>query len=66
MHIGEKIKKYRKARGMTFAAFSELSGISAPTLCRIEQGADMRVTTMLKFCKVFGMDPNTFLEYKPE
>ena len=36
--IGKRIAMYRKASDMTLKKLSEKSGMSAPTLCRIENG----------------------------
>lgn len=36
--LGEKIKELRKERKLTIKQLSELSGVSMPTICAIENG----------------------------
>lgn len=38
MTLGEKIKELRKEQKLTIKDLSEISKISAPTICNIEQG----------------------------
>lgn len=43
----EQLKKYLEKRGMTQKQFSAISGISESHLCRILQGSEPKISTVL-------------------
>lgn len=66
--IGNKILKYRKARGITQEKAAELSSVSSKTFAEIERGnKDFRIDTLLKICAALNITPNDLLfEEDPE
>lgn len=46
--IGERIRRVRKARGMTLQELSNVCGVSIVTLSRIENGDNVTVGTIEK------------------
>lgn len=57
--FAEMVKSKRGAKGLRITA-SEINGISASTLSRIEQGNIPDVETFLKLCKWLEVSPDFF------
>ena len=54
-HIGELLKQARKKKGLTQAEAAAKVGVSQGVLSQHESGSDMRVTTLISYCKVYGI-----------
>lgn len=60
--IGEKLRKYRKMRGMTQAETAEAAELSDRTYADIERGtANARLETLVKICAALHITPNDIL-----
>jgi len=66
MHIGEKIKMARKAKGITAAKLSRQSKISQSYLCLIEKGRarGFKVDALRRICNVLDISPNELMEWE--
>jgi len=60
MKIGLAIKVGRVAMGLTTLELSEKSGVSTPTIARLENGGNPKLNTINKLFK--ALDKVTFLE----
>lgn len=60
--MGEKLKEMRRAQHISMRELSRLSGVSRPTLSRIESGAvdSVRVGTLVAIAKVLGVSVRDF------
>jgi len=57
--IGSRLHAHRKRLGLTQSEVAERAGISDRTYADIERGAvNMRIETMLRLCRVFGITPD--------
>ena len=60
--IGTRLRRYRKAAGLTQAELSEAAEIADRTYADIERGStNMRIDTLIKICKVLKITPNDIL-----
>ena len=50
--FGDKVKSYRKSKGLTQKQFAELVGIDQPRVARIEAGKDIYLSTYEKIKKI--------------
>ena len=56
--LGNKIRKYRKLKGLSQEQLAEEIGIATNTLSSIERGnAFMTAQTLEKIIKIFGVTP---------
>lgn len=65
--LGQKLRKTRKALGMTQADVADAIGIYRETYVLVEQGK--RTLDIVEFryiCRLFGRSPNFLLELNPE
>jgi len=61
--IGAKLKSYRKARGMTFAEFGKILGVSPQAVCKWEHGINYPDITLLPvLARMFGCSVDDFFE----
>lgn len=61
--IGEKVRKYRKSRGMTLTDLAELTGVTASFLSQLERNLiDPSLSTLRKISKVFEVPMSSFLD----
>jgi transcriptional regulator with XRE-family HTH domain len=52
------LKELREARFLTQAELAERSGVSRPTIARIEQEGGARFVTIRKLAEALGVTPN--------
>lgn len=65
MTIGEKIKKYRKERGLTQKRLAELSGLATGTIQQYElEKRQPRVNILQKIADMLDIDISELLTYK--
>ena len=65
-HIGEAIRRYRKAKGLSQDQLSRLSGISYNTIVKLEKkNAEVNPTigTLQRIAEVFGVAVSEFITY---
>ena len=61
--FGRHVRSCRRARGLTQEALAELSGLSADTIRRLEQGSfSPSLDTLRKLCRGFDMLLSTLFE----
>lgn len=58
ININERIKKYRIASSLTQNELSEKSGISLKTLQLFENGADIKLSNLIKIIEALGLSDN--------
>lgn len=64
MNYTTNLRKMRKQRHLTIEQLSELTGISAATISRIENGdTDMYVSTLLILCDFFKCNMSNLVEF---
>ncbi len=64
MNYTTNLRKMRKQRHLTIEQLSELTGIGAATISRIENGeTDMYVSTLLVLCDFFKCDPLNLVKF---
>ncbi|MGF6771748.1 transcriptional regulator with XRE-family HTH domain [Paraburkholderia sp. GAS199] len=59
--IGERLKAYRHQLNMTADEVAEAIGVSRALLHRYESGNIVKLETLEKFARVYGMSPSTLL-----
>ena len=65
--LGNRIREYRKERGVSQEILAEKSGVSTNTISRIEGGQmAMSVGILQKIVKALGVDANTLLGVSTE
>lgn len=64
--IAQKIKKYRKAKGISQDKLSKLSGVTYNTIIKIESGSttNPRVETLHLIAKALGVTVDSLLNEK--
>jgi transcriptional regulator with XRE-family HTH domain len=64
--IAQKIKKYRKARGISQDKLSKLAGVTYNTIIKIESGSttNPRVETLHLIAKALGVTVDSLLNEK--
>ena len=62
--LGSRLRTYRKAKGLTQKQASELSGVHAVDISRIESGITENPTidSLLRLAWVYEIDPGVLLE----
>lgn len=55
VRFGDVIRKARKDRGWTQAELGEKSGVSRPTIARIEADSEVTTTTIAKVARALGL-----------
>lgn len=67
MFRGEKIRSYRKEKGLTLQELADNTGLSAGLLSQIERNkVDPTVSTFWKICSSLGIPFNNFFEGEKE
>lgn len=56
MHIGNRIREARKAKGWTQAQLAERSGLTQAAVSRIESRPDTQTATVRRVCGPLGLD----------
>lgn len=64
MDVGLKIKIARIKKGLTQQQLAELSGVSEPTICHIENNKHKSLNSIGKVCKVLDLDLENLLTTK--
>ena len=61
--IGQKLREYRKQKGLTQKELAEAAGVSKPTVTKIETGAssNLTVSTLTALAEALGREPSEFL-----
>lgn len=54
---GAALRDHRLARWLTQEQLAEDSGVSVPTIQRLERGEAARITTIVKLAKALGVNP---------
>lgn len=54
--LGAAVRSARKTRGWTQDELGERSGLSRPTIARIERGEDISTATVSKVTKALGLN----------
>lgn len=57
MGIGERIKELRVKAELTLEELGEACGISKGSLSEIENGADLRASTLERIARALGVEP---------
>lgn len=66
LHVGQRIKKYRKSRGYTIEQFSAIINKSKATLSKYENGTiTIDIETLYDIAKALDIDLKCFLDYQP-
>lgn len=66
LHVGQRIKKYRKSRGYTIEQFSAMINKSKATLSKYENGTiTIDIETLYDIAKALDIDLKCFLDYQP-
>ncbi len=66
LHVGQRIKKYRKNRGYTIEQFSAMINKSKATLSKYENGTiTIDIETLYDIAKALDIDLKCFLDYQP-
>lgn len=67
MNIGEKIKKARRAKGMTQEELGELLGVKKSAVAKYENGrvVNIKRSTIKKMSNILGLSPADFIFEKP-
>lgn len=60
--IGEKVKAFREANSFSMTNFAKITGVSAPTLCRIEKGGNYTKGKLDAVCAIMGIDSEDLLK----
>lgn len=55
MTLGQRVREARRARGWSQSELAERSGVSRPTVARIEAGTQVRVGTLNAVAEALGM-----------
>lgn len=55
MTVGEQIRAYRLAKGLSLVKLAELIGVDAACICRWERGGGMTIHTLERICKALGV-----------
>lgn len=55
MTLGQRIREARDACGWSQSELAERSGVSRPTIARIEAGQHVRMGTLEKVARVLGL-----------
>ncbi len=63
MGIGEKIKKYRKEKGITQKELAEKIGVSVQAISKWECGSTPDITQIMPLSCALGVSPNELLDY---
>lgn len=53
--FGDKIREARRARGWSQTELGERSGVSRPTIARVEANNDVTTTTIAKIAQALGL-----------
>jgi transcriptional regulator with XRE-family HTH domain len=62
--VAQRIKKFRKASGLTQAALAEKAGVSPNTVARLERGLHRASSeTVEKLAKALGVTASDILNY---
>lgn len=56
MTLGDDIRQDRIARGWSQVELAERSGVSRPTIARVERGDDVSTATVGKITAALGLD----------
>ena len=59
--LGNRIKQYRIAFGLTQQQLEEKSGVSARSISRLEQGASIQMDNLIKILSSLKIDENLLL-----
>ncbi len=64
MFVGNTLKKYRKFKKLKQKDIAEMLGVSRSTYTNYETSSSFNpdLLTTLKFCEIFGVSINTFLD----
>lgn len=62
VNLGDAIREARRRHGWSQAELGEKSGVSRPTVARVEANNDVTTATIAKIARVLGLT----LELKPE
>ena len=67
MTLGEKLKNYRKKKGLTARAVMDITGIKISTLSNYERDARLPdINVLTKLAKLYGVSLNAFLSEETE
>ncbi len=62
-HVGERVREFRKARGLSQTELAELMGTGQTQVSRIELAEhDLMFSTILRLSEVLGVDARELLE----
>lgn len=62
VEIGQRLRAFRRARGLTQNELGELVGLSFQQVQKYERAENhLRMTTIMKFCEVLHISPNDLL-----
>ena len=65
--VARRLRELRRERGITLTALSELVGISAPHLSRLEKGERQpSIGTLLQIARVYGVSVSDLIEERDE
>ena len=56
LEVGELMRARRKAQGVTQTLLADYSGISRVSITKIEQGGDLKLSTLLKLTELLGLE----------
>ena len=57
--IGQRLKEARKAKGLSQTAAGSLLGVSGPRVYDVETGGDLKVSTLRRYARTYGIDAET-------
>lgn len=63
MTIGQLLRQARINAGLSQKDAAQKAKLSAPTLCNVEQSDDCYWSTIVKLCKVYGIQAKEILSY---